>query len=387
MSRKLTAAILVLALAVPAGAIAQTSQRPGLNRVVAPPPPATSRVATQAPSSSVNFSAPAPTDTGYYNQNTIDRSKRQSNGEYLPIDRTSGMSLGNTQDAWTQPFENMSPGQVAPGVVRFQWSPELVMPVRAREFMITTFVFPEWEKIERVLIGESYYFEGSIIRDNAVVLRSSASGIDTSISVFGESGNSYDFYVRAESFNTTTLTDMKVFVDAAPPKTNEVSWFKQTNERRQAAGNAPGAATGGTNPNYADVPPPPQAPVTHSVKENSGVTDETPIVSGSKWYIPDSEVIIAHRMFEVNEGDREIAPEVVYSNGRWTFFNYGKMGVTVDRPIVYRLVDGIETRVNTRTIGDFNEVLVAEAVGDFVLRNGQKVVCVIRASQITEEQK
>ena len=48
----------------------------------------------------------------------------------------------------------------------------------------------------------------------------------------------------------------------------------------------------------------------------------------------------------------------------------------VDRPIVYRLVDGVEERVATRTIGAKGETLVAEAVGEFVLRNGQKTVCI-----------
>lgn len=388
MSRKWIAAALIACLAVPGGAMAQSSNRPGLSRVTAPPPPATSRTSTSgtATSGGQSYGDPvAGSGPAYYDQATVDRSKRQTKGEFEPLERSGGssVSLGTTQDAWTAPFRNMSPGQVAPGVVRFQWSPELVMPIRAREFMLTLIVLPEWEKIDQAVIGENYYFEARILRDNTLALRTGASGIDTSLTIMGSSGNSYDFYVRAETFNTKSLTDMKVFVDAAPPKGNGLAWFKGSNEMQtdRPAGAGGSALAIQAAASMPDIPPPPQAPAVSVTDAKGGTASGAPAVAGSKWYIPDSDVIIAHRMFEVHEGDREIAPKVVYTNGRWTFFSYGEKGPAVDRPVVYRLVDGVETRVNTRTIGDFNEVLVAEAVGDFVLRSGQKAICVIRASK------
>ena len=41
--------------------------------------------------------------------------------------------------------------------------------------------------------------------------------------------------------------------------------------------------------------------------------------------------------------------------------------------MVYRVVDGVDTPVNTRTKG---HMLIAESSGAFTLRNGQRVVCV-----------
>jgi hypothetical protein len=101
-------------------------------------------------------------------------------------------------------------------------------------------------------------------------------------------------------------------------------------------------------------------------------------VGGASWYIHKDQMSFAHRMFEVHEGDRSIAPMYVYTNGLWTFLHYGEKAATVDMPVVYRLVNGVETLVNTRVIGDSNEVLVVEAVGDFVLRNGVRTVCLVR---------
>jgi hypothetical protein len=102
------------------------------------------------------------------------------------------------------------------------------------------------------------------------------------------------------------------------------------------------------------------------------------VTAGAQWYVPKEDMAFAHKMYEVNDGDRVIAPNTVYTNGTWTFFHYGKRSATVDRPVVYRVVNGVETLVNTRWIGRNNEVLVAEATGDFVLRNGRRTVCVQR---------
>jgi len=99
-------------------------------------------------------------------------------------------------------------------------------------------------------------------------------------------------------------------------------------------------------------------------------------IEGSGLYLPAKDLRFVHKLFEAGDGDRVIAPEWVATDGRWTYFHYGDRAGTVDRPAVYRIVDGVESIVNTRTIGAEGETLVAEAVGEFVLRSGRRVVCV-----------
>jgi type IV secretory pathway VirB9-like protein len=72
-------------------------------------------------------------------------------------------------------------------------------------------------------------------------------------------------------------------------------------------------------------------------------------------------------------GERSIAPRRVFSDGVFTWFDYGAKWDREDLPAVYRVVDGVDTPVNTRIKGT---MLVAEATGAFTLRNGQRVVCV-----------
>jgi hypothetical protein len=47
--------------------------------------------------------------------------------------------------------------------------------------------------------------------------------------------------------------------------------------------------------------------------------------------------------------------------------------------VVFQLIDGVETMVNTRTAGPKGNMIVAEAIGDFVLRNGRRIICVYRS--------
>ena len=61
-------------------------------------------------------------------------------------------------------------------------------------------------------------------------------------------------------------------------------------------------------------------------------------------------------------GDSSIAPKRVFSDGIFTWFDYGDRWDRSDLPAVYRVVDGVDTPVNTRVKGT---MLVAEAAGAF----------------------
>lgn len=322
--------------------------------------------------------------------------QEQMTGNYSSLNRSTGVPLGMIQPAWDKPFSNMSPGQGAPGVVRFGWSDDLIMPIRIRDYMITTIMFPKWEKITDVFLGESQYLEASIMRDNVIGLRSAHSGIDTTVMAIGDSGNIYTFYVRAEGYNTKKLTDINVFVDVDKSGENNSMWFKGSSETASAAPatqNSRGrvAKRDDWNPdeqpsmsNIGSLPHPskqtqsdptrPAGPDTNmSLHPDTQAPDSSANADPS---MPRKKLIFDMRMYEVQPGDRAIAPEYVYSDGVWTYFQYGDKAESTDWPVVFRVVDGIETRVNTRTAGKKGNVLIAEAVGDFVLRNGNKAVCV-----------
>lgn len=313
---------------------------------------------------------------------TVDRAARQSRGDFGELQRSTGIPLGMTQDAWSRPFQNMAPGQTAPGVVRFQWSPDLVMPIRLRDFMNTSIILPEWERVEDVYIGEPYFMQAAIARPNVVLLRSSQSGIDATVTILGASGNLYTFYVRSEAFNTRRITDVQVFVHA-PAQGGGAQWFRGSNTTVQMTA---GQATTGTalaqtgTDRTAAVSGGLGQPVPGPTVDGRVAPGGTPISQGDAgdMLVPRDRMIFDMQMFEVNEGDRVIAPDYVYSDGVFTYFHFGTRAREIDLPVVFRVVDGVETRVNTRTAGRFGEILIAEARGDFTLRAGARAVCVRR---------
>lgn len=293
------------------------------------------------------------------NSATMVQTGAQLQGNFGGMSRSS-LPSGQIQEAWARPFENMSQGQTAPGNVRYQWSHDLVMPVRLRDGMITNIIIPDWDEAADVIIGDSGTLEARVLRGNVLTLRPLAVGRDTNVTVIGGSGNVYSFYARTEGRNTQVVTDVQVFVQAAPSK-GSVDWFS---DQRITTG---GSGSGGLAP----------IPTSARVGED-GVVRSGSASQGEELVSVDRR-IFDMKMYEVNKGDRIIAPDYIYSDGKFTYFHF-PAGMT-DRPVIRRIVDGVEGRVNTRVGGRHNEIVIVEAVGDFVLRSGTRAVCVLQVDQ------
>lgn len=285
-----------------------------------------------------------------YNSGMMTQTGAQLSGSYGDLER-QGLPSGQVQQAWNKPFSNMSQGQSAPGNIRYQWSSDLIMPVRLREGMITNIILPDWEVAEDALIGDGGAIEANIIRGNVVATRSLRVGIDTSLTVIGGSGNVYSFYLRTEGRNSDVVTDFQVFVQA-PPSKGSGDWFNDERIMDDAD---------------AETSRPQKSSDESILRRRAASQGDEPV--------PEDRRIMNMKMYEVNSGDRIIAPEYIYTDGRFTYLHFAA-GVT-DRPVVRRIVDGVEGRVNTRIAGRHGEIIVVEALGDFILRSGTRAVCIV----------
>jgi type IV secretory pathway VirB9-like protein len=281
---------------------------------------------------------------GAYLDSTEATIDQETKGQFPTMERGPALPLGTLQRSWDRPTP--ANGQTAPGVVHYMWHPDFVMGVRTRDFMVTTLMLPTWERVNEFYLGDSVVFEVKKVRANVVAVRSRNAGADSNLTVLGASGNVYNFYLRSETWNSGQVTDLTIYVEA--PHADDMV---ESSDHVKLSGYEPSA----------------------------GVDDMPDYLR--RIVVRPEDIRFDVRMFAKKESDADIAPERVFEDGLFTYFDFGERSDTVARPVVHQLVDGVDAVVNTRTAGPHGNVLIAEAVGDFTLRNGSRVVCVRRTTR------
>ncbi len=293
-------------------------------------------------------------------QQMMDASAEQAQGNYAPMDLgyAGFNSLGMTQAAWLDPLQNLGEGQSKPAYSRYYWTPDLVLPIRVREGMITMVNFPEWELIEDIFIGDSATFDGQISGPSTLLLypkKGANVGVDTNIIVFGRSGNRYVFYVKSEAVNTERLTNAIIDIDVVDGYAPE-----------GASGSVPFAGGGGGN----------------TLSGNKSVDSTyTRRLQKSDWLktipVDPSDFKFDLEVYVPNPDDVVIAPERVWRDNIFTYIDLGKKALNMtQRPVVSMIVERVEVPVGFRTKGPDNRLIIVEGVGDMVLRNGKRIICI-----------
>ena len=299
---------------------------------------------------------PAPAAPGVSPQflnNTEATIDQQTRGDFPVMDRSPSLPLGTLQRSWDRP--KPATGQTAPGIIHYMWHPDFIMSVRTRDFMVTTLFLPNWERANEFYLGDPVVFEAKRVRPNVVAVRSRNAGADSNLTVLGASGNVYNFYLRSETWNSSQVSDLTVYVDA--PRNESQGALTSASSPGDDHSSSP-AAEGG-------------------VDDGMTANDYLRQVA----FRPEN-LRFDMKMYAKRKEDAVIAPARVYEDGVFTYFDFGDQSDSVARPVVHQLVDGVDTVVNTRTAGPRGNILIAEAVGDFTLRNGGRVVCVRRLANV-----
>jgi len=258
--------------------------------------------------------------------------------------------LGQIQPAWRDPVP--SPGQASPGILRVRYERDRVVQLRTRVHMSTTITLPSCEKIEDVYPGDNFAFEFLQSRDNVVIVRPVVAGADTTLTLVSSAGNTYSFYVRSEAVETSTVSDVSVFVEAP-------------GLCRAEAGRVVRPTILGANGEIA-------------VRARGGSRG-----AGGDWMreIPFDMSKLDFdccRIFAETEADAAIAPVRVFSDGVHTYVDFGERSDRIQSPAAFIMRGGIDQPVNTRVVGSRGQILVVEAIGDISLKSGEKLVCIRR---------
>ena len=267
-------------------------------------------------------------------------------------------AFADFQAAWDNPNANMSNGSSKPGYANLTWSPGTVLPIKTRAGMATLVSLPMGEKIVDYVEGNEGLFQILTNKGDQTMYITPGPdnmGNDTNLIVTGESGNTYIFYLRAYPVNSSEISYSQVDISLG-------------NGGAIAGAAAPAKRTG-----------------TMGVLsgKNSATQKSVIGVDGEDYgwiktmKIDPSEFRFDLDIFVPNPDDYVIAPERVWRDRIFTYIDFGDKVISMtQRPVVSLLVEGGESPVSFRTDGEDGRLLIVEAVGDMVLRSGQRIVCI-----------
>lgn len=278
---------------------------------------------------------------------------------------TKALNLGKGQAIWNdvcdnkvQTDENLN-DQTSKGIQIYHYNQFKVMPLCARVGAATVIRFPEWETIEPQSVpGETVTFSATLRDDRTFFVRPKHYGPDTTLHLFGTSGNIYTFILKAISSDHESPADVTIFIDAPAPLS-----ASQNLANGSVISSKTVAMTQDINP--------------------KATSKFNPLLDKPKLdYLRTLEFNIENLEcddFEVlaqNKGGEEIKPVQVCHDGVFTMIDFGKKADVMRRPNVFEVIDGFDAQVNVRTKGSRGQFLIVETVGDFILMHNTAVVCV-----------
>lgn len=303
----------------------------------------------------------------------------QTTGEFDQMNLGYIHSLGMQQKAWNDPLSHMGEGQIKPGYSRYNWSPDVILPLRLREGMMTLVNLPSWELIEKVHIGSPESFGGEIAAPNSLLVYADPSyiGVDCNMIVFGRSGNRYVFYLRSETYNTDKITQSVVDVLVGPRYTPVDAGGTLGNFNGATATMSSTATSGYAAPGWSGRG---GNSLVAGGAQNPQIGLNTASTGPKDWLksIPTDPESFRFDidMYLPNPEDVDIAPDNVWRDNIFTYIDLGPKALTMtQRPVVNLIVQDSEVPVGFRTRGPNSRLIVVEAIGDLVLRNGKKIIC------------
>ena len=317
------------------------------------------------------------------------------------------IDLGWRQDAWEAPHAHLPGHQQTPGYAAYVYSPTQVYRVLLRPGFTTTIRLDPGEHIMHAVLGDPGAFETAMVTDsnpttpdNTIEVRAYNAGIDTSLKLMTASGQHYSFVLSSVPSNHDHVTDLIVDIlrdqaglsagtrhnvktgDTMADSTRHRAIF--SDPAGTANGTGPAAdATGGraairSNPELLAADPRLRA-------LNAGSARIDPQATGSAWgnldnagFDPAGMIYDISAFASTREAAAAIAPVRVWRDQHWTFIDFGAKAQSMSRLPTPTLVDDdTENLVAFRFIGEDNQIMVVEAVGNIALVSGPHVVCLI----------
>jgi type IV secretory pathway VirB9-like protein len=223
-----------------------------------------------------------------------------------------------------------------------RWSREKLFPVRLVERRVVLIHLPETERIRAYALGDEQAFTVALLGESAPNILSvypKNTSAESNLSIVGESGRSYHFFLQALNGNNITETPhYAIYVET----TNNDSAVKIETD------------------NDSNIPNAFFPRIQKNGKLDGGISSEK-----------SPNIFTNYRLF----GDKELAPARVYDDGKYTYFDFRDKPQVKRLAVLYQVVDGEDVAVNSRFE---NGILIAETISSegWSLKNGERSICV-----------
>lgn len=236
-------------------------------------------------------------------------------------------------------------------VLRYNFDSNMTYKIRLREYMHSTVVLPKGERIAAYALGDEVNFSFVPLSkkwketENIFEVWGKFHGADTNLTVFGESGHVYSFYLRNDSVESPYMPNLVVYIDDPTVKTSlEAKEFEDWTEDNK------------TDPSAEIVKP----------FEGPEYLRDLPLVDPSK----------INYGYEPYGGDMDLAPQRIFDDGLFTYFQFDEKNLNKIKrlPALYRVIDGYDTPVNSRIV---RGTMIAETTNEkWTLRSGDAHLCI-----------
>jgi len=274
--------------------------------------------------------------------------EKQNKGQFPTMQRDAApVPLGATQGAWDK-------APTDAGIYKVNWVQDSTTKIALREAMTTTIRLPEWEKIDRVILGDTTIYHVKQLDDTTVTLWISNPGSDTSLTILGESRNIYSFYLRSSDHKAAFISDLVVLIQTPMP-----------------AGYTPTDGTGDSGDN---------GPVSFlgSDKTKGGV--HLASYTGDKKTKPEWLKDVPFDPARIRRdlalyGDAELAPDDVFRDDQFTYLCYGDRWNDGDFMVATpaSVIDSTDRPVNFSVKAG---CMIIDSTGQLSLKHGNEVLCV-----------
>lgn len=260
--------------------------------------------------------------------------------------------------------------------------------IRTRYAMTTTFIFDN-DPIAKIIFGDPNGFElkelGSEKWDlrNVITIKPKLIGIDTNLTVIGESGTIYTFYIFSTHFTNRRDPAFTVFV-SKDRKIGKISMNNTENETNKK--NKKSKFENYKSIEYDAIEEDDGEFITIGDNINKIHIDKSKIKRG---YIQAPKTTRSWKTLWLKKSESPDSVKIqaidIFNDKDYTYFKFDREDAMSKFPVVFKVVDGYDNPVNVKIVGNY---IIAEDLSEkWTLKMGDEYVCVrmLQKPQVVRE--